>query len=152
MSERLKIHTAPSAFPNPQRVRLFMHEKGVADQFDEQLLDMAPGGEQRSWQHYARNPFGEAPTLEWADGSTLSETPAIVHYIDQSYDGRKVTGADALTQARDMMWDQRCYLHVLLSGASHERTSQDPYRAFGFPQPAARTSFHARKRRRRPVR
>jgi len=114
MSERLKIHTAPSAFPNPQRVRLFMHEKGVADQFDEQLLDMAPGGEQRSWQHYARNPFGEAPTLEWADGSTLSETPAIVHYIDQSYDGRKVTGDDALTQARDMMWDQRCYLHVLL--------------------------------------
>ncbi|MES1927022.1 glutathione S-transferase family protein [Salinisphaera sp. T31B1] len=114
MSQRPTIYTAPSAFPNPQRLRLFMHEKGVAAEFDEQLLDMAPGGEQRSWRHYRRNPFGEAPVLELADGTTLSETPAIVHYIDHSYTGRKITGENPLAQARDIMWDQRCYLHVLL--------------------------------------
>ena len=27
MSIKLRIYTSPSAFPNPQRVRLFVHEK-----------------------------------------------------------------------------------------------------------------------------
>ena len=31
-SAKLRLFTSPSAFPNPQRLRLFMHEKGIADQ------------------------------------------------------------------------------------------------------------------------
>jgi glutathione S-transferase len=42
MSAKLKIHTSPSAFPNPQRLHLFIHEKDIADQFDEIVYDMAP--------------------------------------------------------------------------------------------------------------
>jgi glutathione S-transferase len=34
MSDKLKLFTSPSAFPNPQRLRIFMHEKGIADRFD----------------------------------------------------------------------------------------------------------------------
>ena len=45
MNSKLQLFTSPSAFPNPQRLRLFMHEKGIADQFDEIIYDMAPGGE-----------------------------------------------------------------------------------------------------------
>ncbi len=114
MSDKPIIHTAPSAFPNPQRLRLFMHEKGITEAYQETLLDMAPGGEQRAWQHLKRNPFGEAPTLEYEPGQYLSETPAIVRYLDMIHDGRKITGDDPLAAARDAMWDQRCYLHVLL--------------------------------------
>lgn len=113
MSNKPRIHTAPSAFPNPQRLRLFMHEKGIADQFEERQLDMAPAGEQRGWQHYKRNPFGEAPVLELADGTGLSETAAIVHYLDLEYPGRRVTGDGALDQARDTMWENRAFIHVL---------------------------------------
>jgi glutathione S-transferase len=47
MTAKLHLFTSPSAFPNPQRLRLFMHEKGIADQFDERIYDMTPGGEQR---------------------------------------------------------------------------------------------------------
>ena len=43
----LRLFTSPSAFPNPQRLRLFMHEKGIADQFNETIYDMTPVGEQR---------------------------------------------------------------------------------------------------------
>ena len=34
MSDKPKIYTAPSAFPNPQRLRLFMHEKGIAEAYE----------------------------------------------------------------------------------------------------------------------
>lgn len=29
---KLRLFTSPSAFPNPQRLRLFIQEKGIADQ------------------------------------------------------------------------------------------------------------------------
>jgi len=35
MTDTLRLYTSPSAFPNPQRLRLFLHEKGIAGQFDE---------------------------------------------------------------------------------------------------------------------
>ncbi len=62
--DKLTLYTSPSAFPNPQRVRLLMHEKGIAQHVEERVLDMAPGGEQRGWRHLKRNPWGETPTLE----------------------------------------------------------------------------------------
>ncbi|KGS12071.1 glutathione S-transferase, partial [Pseudomonas coronafaciens] len=58
MNSKLQLFTSPSAFPNPQRLRLFIHEKGIADQFDEIIYDMAPGGEQRGWRHLNMNPWG----------------------------------------------------------------------------------------------
>lgn len=114
MSGKPRIYTAPSAFPNPQRLRLFMLEKDITDQYEEVILDMAPGGEQRGWQHAKRNPFGEAPTLELGPDEYLSETPAIIRYMDLAHDGsRRVTGESTLEQARDVMWDQRVFIHVL---------------------------------------
>ena len=44
MTETLRLFTSPSVFPNPQRVRLLIHEKGIANQVEEVLLDMAPAG------------------------------------------------------------------------------------------------------------
>ena len=35
MSSKLQLFTSPSAFPNPQRLRLFMYEKGIAELFEE---------------------------------------------------------------------------------------------------------------------
>lgn len=113
MEHRLKLFTAPSAFPNPQRLRLFMHEKGIAGEIDEVIYDMAPGGEQRKWQHLKMNPWGETPTLALADGSYLSESRAIARYLDNNFEGRKVLGDSVLAQAQDEMWDARVYVHIL---------------------------------------
>lgn len=110
---RLRLFTSPSAFPNPQRLRLFLHEKGAADRFDETIYDMAPGGQQRQWPHSKMNPWGETPTLQLADGSLISETAAIVRYLDQVLPGRRVTGETALDQGLDAMWDNRVWVHIL---------------------------------------
>lgn len=113
MTSKLSLFTSPSAFPNPQRLRLFMHEKGIADQFDEQIYDMTPGGQQRQWPHLKMNPWGETPTLALADGSFISETAAIARYLDQAYPGRKIMGENALEQGLDNMWDNRIWVHIL---------------------------------------
>ena len=113
MPEKLRIFTSPSAFPNPQRLRLFMHEKGLVDQFVETVYDMSPGGDQRKWPHLKMNPWGETPTLLLEDGSHISETAAIVRYMDQQYPGRKVMGQSALDQGLDTMWENRIWVHVL---------------------------------------
>jgi len=74
---KLTIYTSPSIFPNPQRIRLFAHEKGIADQLDEKILNMTPGEEQRGWRHFKVNPFGETPALKLEDGTYISESTAI---------------------------------------------------------------------------
>src|SRR3954463_240267 len=98
MSAKLTLFTSPSAFPNPQRLRLFMHEKGIADQIQERIYNMSPAGEQRQWPHLKMNPWGETPTLQLTDGSYLAETDAIARYLDQSMPGRKIMGETALDQ------------------------------------------------------
>ena len=113
-SARLRLYTAVAAYPNPQRLRLFIHEKGIADQVDEVLLDLSPVGEQRGWRHLKRNPWGEAPSLEFPDGSTLNESSAIARYLDQTYEGtRHVMGETARQQAEDVMWNERVWVQIL---------------------------------------
>jgi len=59
------------------------------------------------------NPWGETPTLQLADGSFISETAAVVRYLDQSFPGRKIMGESALEQGLDNMWDNRVWVHIL---------------------------------------
>ncbi|RYC31684.1 glutathione S-transferase [Lichenibacterium minor] len=113
MADKLKLYTSPSAFPNPQRLRLFMHEKGIAGHFDEVVYDMAPGGEQRGWKHLKMNPWGETPTLQLRDGSFISETTAIARYLDGAFEGRKIMGATPEEQGLDTMWDARIWVQIL---------------------------------------
>ena len=113
MTERLRLYTASAAFPNPQRVRLLMHEKGIADKVDEVVLDLSPIGEQRSWRHLNRNPWGEVPTLQFADGTYLAESVAIARYLDQTFDGRRVMGDTPREQAEDIMWNDRIWVQIL---------------------------------------
>ncbi len=111
--DKLILYTSPSAFPNPQRVRLLMHEKGIAQHVEERVLDMAPGGEQRGWRHLKRNPWGETPTLELPDGGYLAESVAIARYLDLSFPGRKIMGEEPLEQAQDVMWNDRIWVQIL---------------------------------------
>ena len=113
MAGKMRLFTSSSVFPNPQRVRLFMHEKGIHGDFEEVLYDMSNEGEQRKWPHLAMNPWGETPTLAIADGSFLSETTGIVRYLDNQFPGRKIMGSSATDQGFDTMWDARIATHVL---------------------------------------
>ena len=109
----LRLFTSPSAFPNPQRLRIFLHEKGIADQFNERIYDMTPVGEQRQWRHLKMNPWGETPTLELPDGTFISETAAVARYLDQAFPGRRIMGETPEQQGLDNMWDNRIWVHIL---------------------------------------
>lgn len=113
MADKLRLYTSPAAFPNPQRVRLLIHEKGIAAHIEEVVLDMAPAGEQRGWRHLKRNPWGETPTLELPDGSFLAESVAVGRYLDLSFPGRRIMGETALEQAQDTMWNDRIWVQIL---------------------------------------
>ncbi|MHB1676293.1 MAG: glutathione S-transferase N-terminal domain-containing protein [Sulfuriferula sp.] len=113
MSIQHRLYTSPSAFPNPQRLRLFIQEKGIAEHFQETVYDMAPGGEQRKRPHLKMNPWGETPTLALEGGGYLSETAGIVRYLDQQFPGRKIMGNTPLEQGQDTMWENRIWTHIL---------------------------------------
>lgn len=115
MTDKLRLYTSPSAFPNPQRLRLFLHEKGIAGDFEEVIYDMTPEGEQRQWPHLKMNPWGETPTLALSDGTYLSETAAIVRYLDMSREGRRIMGESPEEQGLDTMWENRIDRHVLFN-------------------------------------
>lgn len=109
----LRLFTSPSTFVNPQRLRIFLHEKGIADRFNERVYDMTPVGEQRQWRHLKMNLWGETPTLELPDGSFMSETAAVARYLDQTFPGRRIMGDTPEQQGRDAMWDSRVWVHIL---------------------------------------
>ncbi len=113
MADKLRVYTSPSAFPNPQRLRLFALDKGMEDELEEVVYDMSPSGDQRKWPHLKMNPWGETPTLQLADGSYLAETAGIVRYLDLAYPGRRITGETPLEQGKDAMWDDRIWVHTL---------------------------------------
>jgi glutathione S-transferase len=71
--------------PNPTRVRLYLAEKraagGVLD-VEEVMVDLR-AGEQKKPEHLARNPLGRLPVLELPDGSHLTESLAIIEYLEE---------------------------------------------------------------------
>ena len=56
-------------------------------------------GEAKAPAHLQRQPFGRVPAMEH-DGFSLYETDAIIRYIDQVFDGPRLTPADPRAQAR----------------------------------------------------
>ncbi len=88
--------------PNPTRVRLYLAEKAAAGaKIDLQQISVnLPKGEQRTPEHLARNPLGRLPVLELDDGSYLTESLAIVEYLEECYPEPPLIGRTALERAR----------------------------------------------------
>jgi glutathione S-transferase len=92
----MKLYTFPPA-PNPARVGFYLREKGI--EVDTVLLDFTKG-EQNSPEHLARNPAGTAPVLELDDGTFLTESLAIIEYLEELYPEPPMIGTDPLSRAR----------------------------------------------------
>ncbi|MBW2282211.1 MAG: glutathione S-transferase family protein [Deltaproteobacteria bacterium] len=97
----MKLYFFPVA-PNPTRVRLCIAEKAEAGtHIDlEEVMVNLPKGEQKSAEHQARNPLGRLPVLELDDGSFLTESLAIIEYLDELYPEPPLIGRDPLERAR----------------------------------------------------
>ena len=88
--------------PSPRKVRLFIAEKG---------LDIPDGrgrscgrARSKSREFLAKNPGATVPVLELDDGTCLTESLAICHYLEQVHPEPNLMGRDAKEQALVLMW------------------------------------------------
>ncbi|MCC5996049.1 MAG: maleylacetoacetate isomerase [Oceanicaulis sp.] len=78
------------------RVRLALNWKGVP--YETAAVNLVDGG-QRAAEYLARNPQGLVPALE-VDGRILTQSPAIIEWIEETWPERPLLPADPFQRAR----------------------------------------------------
>ena len=87
----MKLYTSVRA-PNPKRVRMFMAEKGIAeDAIDLVNVDLN-AGQHKSPDFVQKSPMARIPALELDDGRVLCESRAICTYLEDAFEGPKLMG------------------------------------------------------------
>ena len=107
----MKLYIAPRA-PNPRRVQMFMHEKGIAG------IELVPvdinAGEHWGPEFRARNPVSRVPVLELDDGRMLGETRAICTWLEGLHPEPNLMGDGFDERAFIEMHDRRAEWYWLL--------------------------------------
>ena len=112
---------AVSNYYNKAKIALI--EKGIP--FEEELC--TPKQEPAL---LARSPMGKVPFLQLEDGQTLSESQAILEYLEDAYPGKPLYPRDALARARNRELITHMELHL-------ELPARRLYRAAFFGGPAS---------------
>jgi maleylpyruvate isomerase len=84
------------------RVRIALLWKGVAFEYAPVHL-LRGGGEQWSPEHRARSPMGKIPVLELDDGRHISESMAILAYLEETHPDPPLLPGDPYLRARARM-------------------------------------------------
>ena len=103
-----------STAPSPRRVRIFMAEKGI--EVPTVQVDLR-NGEQLSEAFRRINPRCTVPVLELDDGTRLTDTLAICHYLESEFPEPNLMGSDAREQALVMNWHEQVMTEGFLAGA-----------------------------------
>jgi len=82
---------------NPRRVIIYLAEKGI--DVPRYELDYE-NGEHRTARYLNINPAGRAPTLVTDSGLAITESAAIVEYLEELHPDRPMIGVDPLARAR----------------------------------------------------
>ncbi len=83
-----------------QKVRLALAEKGLA--FDQHVIDWTIMEHLEDW-YLAINPNGVVPTLVH-NGAPIIESSVICEYLDEVFEGTKLTPEDPIARARMRAW------------------------------------------------
>ena len=137
--------------PSPRKVRLFIAEKGL--DIPTQQVDLR-SREQFRPEFLAKNPSGGVPLLELDDGTCLSESLAICHYLEQRNPQPNLMGLDAREQALVLMWNDIQTYEGYLGIQEVLRNGHEAFkdRALGGPVPYAQIpELEERGRRRAEV-
>jgi glutathione S-transferase len=118
----VKLYTFVIA-PNPTKVRVYLAEKGIEI---EQVSVNLPQGEQRSPEHLARNPLARLPVLELDDGSRLTESLAIIEYLEELHPEPPMIGRSPLERARVRELERIAELDVLMRVARIVHATRSP--------------------------
>lgn len=125
--------------PNPTRVRLVLAEKrarGAKIELPEVFVNLREG-EQREATHLARNSLGKLPVLELDDGRFLTESAAIIEYLEECYPEPTMLGATPLERARNRELDRLADAGVLFSIAWTVHATNSPLGLPPVPEVAA---------------
>lgn len=99
----MKLYDCTTA-PSPQRVRIFLKEKGI----DIPLVQVdLRNAEQLGDAFKNINPDCTVPVLELDDGTKISEIFAICQYLESQFQEPVLMGRDALEQAMVSMWNSK---------------------------------------------
>lgn len=118
--------------PSPRKVRLFIAEKGL--DIPTVDVDLRAGAQQQP-QFLAKNPDATVPVLELDDGTCITESLAICHYLEQTNPEPNLMGRGAKEQALVLMWTDMQTLQGYLGLAEALRNGHEAFkgRALGGP-------------------
>ena len=117
----MKLYTFPSA-PNPRKLAVYLGEKQI--EIPVQRVDLL-AVEQRSPEFLAINPQGAVPVLELDDGTRLTESLAIIEYLEELNPEPPMIGREPLERARVREAERSIDIGVLMRIARivHNRRS-----------------------------
>ncbi len=140
MTHAKRLYFFPVA-PNPTRVRLYLAEKraaGASLELEEVPVNL-PEGEQKRPEHLRRNPLGKLPVLELDDGTFLTESLAIIQYLEETVPEPPMIGTDPLERARVREAERIAEMGVLVPVAQIVHSTRSP---LGLPpNPALEENF-----------
>ena len=125
--------------PNPTRVRLLLAEKrarGASIDLPETFVNLREGA-QRDPSHLARNPLGKLPVLELDNGGFLTESTAIIEYLEERYPEPPMLGTTPLERARNRELDRLADAGALISIAWTVHATRSPLGLPPVPEVAA---------------
>lgn len=127
----MKLYDCTTA-PSPQRVRIFLAEKGI----DIPLVQVdLRDGEQLGDEFRKINPDCTVPVLALDDGSIISEIFAICQYLESRYPEPALMGRNPLEQATVSMWNAKVEQHGLQGLAEALRNRAKGMRDRALPGP-----------------
>src|SRR5947199_5967833 len=107
----MKLYVFPMA-PNPRRLLVYLGEKGV--QIPREEVDIM-SQKNRTPEFLEKNPLGGLPVLELDDGSHLTESLAIIQYLEDLHPTPPMIGTTPVERARVRELERICELGVLSS-------------------------------------
>ncbi len=128
--------------PNPTRVCLYLAEKraaGASIEVEEITVSLRDG-EQKLPEHSRRNPMGKLPVLEFDDGSFLTESMAIIEYLEETHPEPPMIGTDARERARVRELERLADISVLIPVGRIVHSTNSPLGLPPSPEMAAHFS------------
>ena len=114
-----------SRAPNPRRVRIFLHEKGLLDKIERVEVSINARANEAP-PHIARHPLGLVPVLELDDGRLLRESIAICRWVEEELAPEpNLFGVDPWERAVVEMWNRHAEMEVLFTVAQIFRNLHD---------------------------
>jgi glutathione S-transferase len=107
----MKLYSFAGA-PNPKKLLVYLAEKKL--DIPTETVDIVTG-QNRTPEFLRKNPLGGLPVLELDDGTYLSESLAIMEYLEELHPNPPMLGSTPLERARVRELERICELGVLSS-------------------------------------